>query len=191
MSEKSELPAHHVDSSGTAFQNPWMQPKGLLASGQVLAQWPLAFERDIAAHHITPIQVVKPDFGGHDTRQDAIKATWLGHAVCSVRARTLRRCTLRLHQGFMVEMPHDPSKGAEPVRILFDPIWSQRASPNQYAGPKRRLPPPCPLGDLPDFQFVVTSHNQCAEYTVLIIDSADAPGQLATTISTGRPLKLF
>ncbi|KAF7793291.1 hypothetical protein EIP86_004402 [Pleurotus ostreatoroseus] len=50
--------------------------------------------------------------------------------------------------------------GHAPVRILFDPIWSERASPNQYAGPRRRLPPPCELEDLPDFQFVVTSHNQ-------------------------------
>ncbi|KAI0761404.1 beta-lactamase superfamily domain-containing protein [Irpex lacteus] len=60
-------------------------------------------------------------------------------------------------QGFLVQLP---KVGAfEPVRILFDPIWSDRASPNQYTGPRRRLPPPCKLEDLPDFQFVVTSHN--------------------------------
>jgi N-acyl-phosphatidylethanolamine-hydrolysing phospholipase D len=61
----------------------------------------------------------------------------------------------------MVEMPKYPNIAGEPVRILFDPIWSERSSPNQYAGPRRRLPPPCPLDQLPDFQFVVTSHNQC------------------------------
>jgi L-ascorbate metabolism protein UlaG (beta-lactamase superfamily) len=67
----------------------------------------------------------------------------------------------------MVELPHDHPEGHEPIRILFDPIWSDRASPNQYVGPKRRLPPPCSLEELPDFQFVVTSHNQYVEIFTL------------------------
>ncbi|EKM54953.1 uncharacterized protein PHACADRAFT_255196 [Phanerochaete carnosa HHB-10118-sp] len=59
--------------------------------------------------------------------------------------------------GFIVQLP--PVAELEPVRILFDPIWSERASPHQSAGPRRRLPPPCDLDQLPDFQYVVTSHN--------------------------------
>ena len=58
----------------------------------------------------------------------------------------------------MVQLPKVAA--LEPVRILFDPIWSDRASPHQSMGPRRRLPPPCKLEDLPDFQYVVTSHNQ-------------------------------
>jgi N-acyl-phosphatidylethanolamine-hydrolysing phospholipase D len=63
-------------------------------------------------------------------------------------------------QGYLVQLPKDPSATGEPTRILFDPIWSDRASPSQYAGPQRRLPPPCALDELPDVHFVVTSHNQ-------------------------------
>jgi hypothetical protein len=85
----------------------------------------------------------------------------------------------------MVEMPHNKDQGGEPVRILFDPIWSERASPNQYAGPKRRLPVPCPLDNLPDFQFVVTSHNQCVVPDMYRRFGADILGQLAMITSIG------
>ena len=69
-------------------------------------------------------------------------------------------CTQGSFQGFIVQLPK--VRDLEPVRILFDPIWSERASPHQAAGPRRRLPPPCELDELPDFQYVVTSHNQYA-----------------------------
>jgi hypothetical protein len=88
-----ERPAHHANDQGTAFQNPWVKPKSLLASGQVLAQFPLAFERELEVHHITPVRVVEPDFGGPIPRVDAIKATWLGHAVCGLHTLLRAACT--------------------------------------------------------------------------------------------------
>jgi hypothetical protein len=89
-STSKERPMHHANDNGTSFQNPWMKPKGLLASGQVLTQFPLAFERELQAHHVTPVRVVEPDFGGPVARSDALKATWLGHAV-------RRACEYRFH----------------------------------------------------------------------------------------------
>lgn len=81
-SSSKERPAHHANDDETSFQNPWMKPKSLLASGQVLAQqFPIAFERELQAHHITPVRVVEPDFGGPLARSNSLKATWLGHAV--------------------------------------------------------------------------------------------------------------
>lgn len=46
-----------------------------------------------------------------------ITTTWLGHAC------------------FLVELPG--SAGERGVRILFDPVFSDRCSPSQYVGPKR------------------------------------------------------
>ncbi len=45
------------------------------------------------------------------------------------------------------------------VNVLTDPIWSERASPVQFAGPKRVRPPGLRLKDLPPIDAVVLSHN--------------------------------
>ncbi len=43
--------------------------------------------------------------------------------------------------------------------ILTDPIWSERASPSRWVGPKRFHPPPLALADLPHLDAVVISHE--------------------------------
>ncbi|OJD28921.1 metallo-hydrolase oxidoreductase [Diplodia corticola] len=46
------------------------------------------------------------------------------------------------------------------IRILCDPVFSTRMSPVRFAGPKRFMPPPCALADLPDpVDVVVISHD--------------------------------
>ncbi len=43
--------------------------------------------------------------------------------------------------------------------ILTDPIFSDRASPFQFLGPKRRTPPALSIEELPNIDFIVISHN--------------------------------
>jgi L-ascorbate metabolism protein UlaG (beta-lactamase superfamily) len=43
--------------------------------------------------------------------------------------------------------------------ILTDPIWSERASPVSWAGPKRRRSPGIAWEDLPPIDIVLISHN--------------------------------
>jgi L-ascorbate metabolism protein UlaG (beta-lactamase superfamily) len=43
--------------------------------------------------------------------------------------------------------------------ILTDPIWSERASPVSFAGPKRVRPPGALFEDLPPIDLVVVTHN--------------------------------
>ena len=45
------------------------------------------------------------------------------------------------------------------ARILTDPIWSERAGPVSFAGPKRFYPPTIALADLPPVDAVVISHD--------------------------------
>ena len=45
------------------------------------------------------------------------------------------------------------------IRLLIDPVWDERASPNSWAGPKRFFPPPLALGDLPPIDAVLISHD--------------------------------
>jgi N-acyl-phosphatidylethanolamine-hydrolysing phospholipase D len=45
------------------------------------------------------------------------------------------------------------------VTLLTDPIWSNRASPLSFAGPRRFVPPALPIDALPPIDAVVVSHN--------------------------------
>ncbi|WPB77469.1 MBL fold metallo-hydrolase [Archangium violaceum] len=44
-------------------------------------------------------------------------------------------------------------------RILTDPVWSERASPLSWVGPKRWYEPPIALAELPPVDAVVISHD--------------------------------
>jgi len=47
----------------------------------------------------------------------------------------------------------------EGLNILTDPIWSERASPVRWAGPKRHRSPGLRFEDLPPIDIVLISHN--------------------------------
>jgi len=64
---------------------------------------------------------------------DECRATWVGHA------------TVLLQVGGLT--------------VLTDPMWSDRASPISFMGPKRLVPPALPLEALPRLDFVLLSHN--------------------------------
>lgn len=59
--------------------------------------------------------------------------TWIGHATALVQANGLN--------------------------VLTDPIFSDRASPVQFVGPKRAQPPGVAMADLPSIDVVLISHN--------------------------------
>lgn len=44
-------------------------------------------------------------------------------------------------------------------RVLFDPVWGERCSPFDFAGPKRLHPVPVPLASLGEVDVVVISHD--------------------------------
>ena len=45
------------------------------------------------------------------------------------------------------------------ITLLTDPIFSMRASPTSFAGPRRHQPPGLALGELPHIDLVLVSHN--------------------------------
>ena len=68
-----------------------------------------------------------------NARHSIPTATWIGHAT------------------LLVQMDH--------LTFLTDPIWSERASPVSWAGPRRHVRPGVALEDLPPIDFVLLSHN--------------------------------
>lgn len=45
------------------------------------------------------------------------------------------------------------------INILTDPIWSERASPFQWIGPKRKTIPGVRFNDLPPLDYILLTHN--------------------------------
>jgi N-acyl-phosphatidylethanolamine-hydrolysing phospholipase D len=133
-------PAHHVGNPPTSFNNPWPSfdangHGGLKALKTKFARDRPKFIPVPGREELVPIR--KSTWGAD---QDGMKVTWIGHA------------------SFLVETTRagDASRG---VRILCDPVFSERTSPVQFLGPKRYTPPPCSLEDLPNVDAVVISHN--------------------------------
>ena len=52
------------------------------------------------------------------------------------------------------------------INILTDPIFSKRASPIGFAGPKRMIPPVMNLSNLPKIDAVVVSHNHYDHFDI-------------------------
>ncbi|PST17413.1 hypothetical protein C7U60_20320 [Mesorhizobium plurifarium] len=57
------------------------------------------------------------------------------------------------------------------LNILTDPVWSQRASPLAFAGPRRRNAPGVLMDDLPPIDLVLVTHNH---YDHLDLDTLSA-----------------
>jgi L-ascorbate metabolism protein UlaG (beta-lactamase superfamily) len=74
-----------------------------------------------------------PDVAELRRRPERLRVTWIGHTTVLVQT-----------PGFT---------------LLTDPIFSRRASPVTFAGPSRLAPPALPLGDLPEIDAVVLSHD--------------------------------
>lgn len=65
------------------------------------------------------------------------------------------------------------------VNILTDPVFSERASPFSFAGPKRKTPPGMTLDQLPHIDVVLISHNH--------YDHLDKPSIEALNRQPGGP----
>jgi L-ascorbate metabolism protein UlaG (beta-lactamase superfamily) len=82
-------------------------------------------------------------------------------------------CPLPLAEGAAARLERPPSSGLritwlghsttlieiDGQTVLTDPMWSDRASPSAWVGPRRFHPPPLPLADLPRVDAVVVSHE--------------------------------
>ena len=81
-----------------------------------------------------PVPVVTSDAAAFATPPGSgLRVTWFGHSSA------------------LIEI--------DGKNVLIDPLWSERASPVTWAGPKRWYPPPVALSDLPEVDVVVISHD--------------------------------
>ena len=147
-------PPHH---RADGFQNNYLafEPKGLID----LLRWRAdAWRQGLPPPPRQPVPVRSPDLAfvqanalAGERMQPAV--TWIGHATALVQAGGLN--------------------------ILTDPIFSDRASPVNFAGPRRAQPPGLTLAQLPRIDVVLVSHNH--------YDHLDAPSVESLNLQVGGP----
>lgn len=111
------------------FRNPW-PGSGLHGVGGLL-KWMLTRSKQdpATAAHLTK----EASEGLPPDVSDALSVTWVGHS------------------SFLIQFGR--------MNILTDPIWSNRASPIGFTGPKRLVPPGIALEALPRIDVTVLSHD--------------------------------
>lgn len=135
---ESYTTAHHVGSPPTGFKNPWpsYNSTGLISAFRTRWSTPKNFV-PVPVDRAGLVEVRKPDFAANE---NGLKATWIGHA------------------SFLIETSKQKDKGRG-LRILIDPVWSDRVGPYGVIGPVRFTPLPCSIEELPEVDAVCISHD--------------------------------
>ncbi|WP_254063384.1 MBL fold metallo-hydrolase [Rhodanobacter sp. L36] len=109
-----------------------------------------------------PVVPVRADVLKGPTSQ-ALRVTWLGHSTT------------------LIEI--------DGLRLLTDPVLSDRASPVPFAGPKRFTPPALSVDDLPPIDAVILSHDHFDHLDSDTIRAlAGKVGRFYTTLGVGARL---
>jgi L-ascorbate metabolism protein UlaG (beta-lactamase superfamily) len=114
------------------FQN--REPTSVMTGGsawRTFARWATGGEMRVPT---CPLPLVT-DTAARLARPSAsgLRVTWLGHSTT------------------LIEL--------DGAVFLTDPVWSERASPSRWVGPKRFHPPPLALAELPRLDAVLISHE--------------------------------
>ena len=127
-----QLPAHHRPEGG--FRNPW--PSAQLHGFRDFLKWTLV-DRRRNPRRPDPDPAVfsreSPQFIVPRADPQTFTLTWIGHT------------------SFLLQMAG--------LNILIDPIWSERASPLRFIGPRRWVPPGVEFDRLPPIDAVILSHD--------------------------------
>jgi N-acyl-phosphatidylethanolamine-hydrolysing phospholipase D len=135
----SAPPPHHAPDG--RFRNPWALGDEPPPGGGAMLRWTW----DRLRHGVPPdppperipraapapaVPRLAAAAGGEPGE---LRITWIGHS------------------SFLVQLPG--------INLLTDPVFSERASPSQWFGPRRFLPPGLRLDELPPIDAVLLSHD--------------------------------
>ncbi|GAA5844345.1 hypothetical protein JCM9279_001776 [Rhodotorula babjevae] len=175
MSTSPLAPHHRADplTGRTSFFNPWRSAYLPSLADLFRGPW-LSRPMHELKGLVENVKVVEPDWGRRELRRrarerkrgalaldgldDAGGGNGEGEVICG---------TWVGHAGAFVEIPLGPAPASTTstssprptLKLLFDPMFSARASPVTWFGPKRMREAPCPVEDLPGVDVVLISHN--------------------------------
>ncbi|XP_015786096.1 N-acyl-phosphatidylethanolamine-hydrolyzing phospholipase D isoform X2 [Tetranychus urticae] len=109
------------------------------------------------------LPIEKPVFQDENSNNNGVRITWIGHSTIVAQF--------------------------DNFNVITDPIFSSRASPSQFFGPKRYRNPPCTINDLPaTLNAVVISHNHYDHLDVASVTSLNE--RYGTSLSWYVPMGL-
>ncbi|MFL5488572.1 MAG: MBL fold metallo-hydrolase [Gemmatimonadaceae bacterium] len=123
---------HHRPGGG--FRNPW--PSAQMHGFLDFLKWTLVERRRnprLADPDPRIFTLADPRFIVPRAAPERLTITWVGHT------------------SFLIQIAG--------LNVLLDPVWSKRASPVQFAGPRRWVPPAVEFDRLPPIDVVVLSHD--------------------------------
>jgi N-acyl-phosphatidylethanolamine-hydrolysing phospholipase D len=160
VASTADKPAHHIDGG---YKNLHVEApdKGFFAFMQMrfLGEDKWADHQTLAAQ----VPVVPINIPLLQQPSQRPQTTWLGHSTFLVQ-----------YQG---------------INILTDPIFSDRASPISFAGPKRYTPHVIDYAKLPKIDFVIISHNHYDHLDTLSLQKLDQWSEKSTQFYVPLGLK--
>jgi N-acyl-phosphatidylethanolamine-hydrolysing phospholipase D len=132
MTSPAGPPPHHRPGGG--FRNPW--PDAELHGLKDLLRWRFVDRRRRTIEPNPPrdsLPTREPDLLTPRAGAGYRSVTWVGHSTVLLQVGALN--------------------------ILTDPVWSERASPVQWLGPRRLMTPGIEFDALPPIDVVLISHN--------------------------------
>lgn len=175
---KSDLPPTHHLPNGNGFRNPW--PSAISNQSnltQIISNGiPIQLAKKLMTE-IKPIRTLPADlelYSTHPTHPESsefdnrsstkLVSTWLGHAGYLVQLPIIpneSKPSSSSSSSSAVKETSSPqsSGGIRPFRALFDPMFSNRAGPTQWTGPKRFRPSPCHVKQIPRVDVCLISHS--------------------------------
>jgi N-acyl-phosphatidylethanolamine-hydrolysing phospholipase D len=122
--------SHHAENG---FRNPYLETGKRGFFSYLKMRYFSGVEYPDYQENAYKVPTVKPDLDLIRNPRSAPQVTWIGHATVLVQ-----------YSG---------------MALLTDPIFSDRASPISFLGPKRVHPPAPAIDELPDIDYVIISHN--------------------------------
>ena len=120
-----------VHHTGTGFRNPW--PNSTPQGFKGVVKWMLTRSKQSPG---SPADKRLPRISAsvrplHESQK--LRVTWIGHST------------------FLIQ--------CDGLNVLTDPVWSSRASPVQFAGPRRLVPAALSMDELPPIHITFISHD--------------------------------
>ncbi len=139
---------------------------------------------DITSWRFISVRLIRRIFSNEDNTPEHPWPVWVNDPPQPPPPQRVEGLTVTFinHATLLIQM--------DGLNILTDPLYSERASPVSWAGPKRHRAPGVRFEDLPPIDVVILSHNHYDHMDVPTLDRLDRTFHPRVVSALGNPLFL-